>query len=85
MVKTSNKQIHEATEKLYVADAQLRAEIARQGDQIAQDQGYKDLYGMDAVYRFLIDKYHWLPDQVRRLSTDDINLLLCDYPKKKKS
>jgi hypothetical protein len=85
MTKSKHEEIHEATERLYAADAQLKSAIARQGDQIAEDQGYKGMYGMDAVYRYLIDKYHWLPDQVRRLSTDDINMLLCDYPKKKKS
>lgn len=68
--------IHQTTEELYVANAKLKAEIARRGDAIAKKQGYPNLCGMEAVHRYLIDKYHWLPDQVRSLSVEDLQLLL---------
>ncbi|MCP4721182.1 MAG: hypothetical protein GY860_17145, partial [Desulfobacteraceae bacterium] len=43
------------------------------------------LHGMDAVYRYLIDKYKWLPHQVRALSIEDLSLLFDDYDTKKKA
>lgn len=81
----SKNELHSATERLFVAEAKLKSEFSKQGDSIAADQGYHGLNGMDAVYRYLIDKYHWLPCQVRSLSVDDLSLLLSDYAPKKKS
>jgi hypothetical protein len=83
---TSKKNPHyAATEKLFIVEAELKLSIAKLGDTIAKNEGYKDLIGLDAVYRFLIDKYHWLPEQVRSLSVEDLNMLLSDYPRKKKA
>jgi molybdopterin converting factor small subunit len=70
------KDIHQVTEEVYVAEAKLKATIAQLGDKLAKKQGYKNLQGMDAIYRCLIDKYHWLPDHVRSLSVSDLQLLL---------
>lgn len=39
---------------------------------------YPDLEWWQAVDRFLIDKYRWLPTQVRELSKADRRLLLID-------
>ena len=72
------EEFHQKTEELYVIQAKLKATIATQGDIIAEKQGYPNLSGMDAVHRYLIDKYHWLPDQVRSLSVEDLQLLLDD-------
>ena len=77
------KQLHKATEALYLAEAQLKSAISEQGEKIAKDQDYKNLNGLEAVHRYLIDRYHWLPDQVRSLSVDDLNLLLEGYDGKK--
>ena len=72
------KKLHEKTEEIYVSEARIKALIAESGDEVAKKHGYKKLYGMDAIYRYLIDKYHWLPDQVRSLSVEDLQLLLDD-------
>lgn len=81
MGKDINEEYQERTEKLFVAEGEMKAVFSRLGDQIAKDQGYDSLHGMDAVHRYLIDKYHWLPHQVRSLSVDDLALLLDDYEK----
>ena len=52
------------------------------GDHIAQKEGYVGLKGMEAIYRYLIDKYSWQPEQVRNLSPEDLHLLLAGYEKK---
>ena len=68
--------LNDATRRLFVAEAELRAAFAAQGATISQHHGYEGLTGIDAVHRFLIDKYHWLPSQVRALTTDELQLLL---------
>jgi predicted nucleotidyltransferase len=69
-------ELHEAERKCFISDAELRYITTRQGDALAKKKGYKDLEGMDAIIRFLCDKHHWFPHQVRQLSTEDLNLLL---------
>jgi len=72
----TKKDIDESTRRLFVANAELLATIASEGEALAKANGYTGLKGLDAVHRFLIDKYHWLPDEVRRLSVDDLQILL---------
>jgi len=52
------------------------------GDRMAVKEGYVGLKGMEAVHRYLVDKYGWQPDQVRRLSEEDLHLLLAGYEDK---
>jgi hypothetical protein len=54
----------------------LKAKLASVGDSLAAKRGYEGLSGMDAVYRYLIDTYHWLPSDVRALSLRDLEMLL---------
>lgn len=72
----TKEELHEAEKKLYHAKAEMRYIMARQGDILAKKKGYKTLEGMDAIVRFLCDKHHWLPHQVRALSVEDLQLLL---------
>lgn len=46
------------------------------GINLAKKYGYEDCDGIDGVYRFLIEKHHWLPHEVRSLSLDDVNMLI---------
>jgi len=85
MGKDINEEYQERTERLFVAEGEMKAVFSRLGEQIAKDQGYEDLHGMDSVYRYLIDKYKWLPHQVRALSIEDLSLLFDDYDTKKKA
>jgi hypothetical protein len=52
------------------------------GNHIAVKEGYVGLEGIEAVYRYIIDKYNWLPDQVRKISGDDLQILLAGYDEK---
>jgi hypothetical protein len=72
----TNEEINEATRRLHVAGAELMAAWAERGAAIAKKYGYGELTGLDAIHRFLMDKYHWLPCQVRALNIDEIELLL---------
>lgn len=75
------KDYQERAEQQFVAEGEMKSVFSMLGDTIAKDQGYEDLRGMDAVHRYLIDKYHWLPHQVRNLSVEDLSLLLDGYKK----
>ncbi len=78
-----NGAYQERAEKQFLAEGEMKSMFSMLGDTIARDQGYEDLRGMDAVFRYLIDKYHWLPHQVRNLSVEDLSLLLDGYREKK--
>ena len=56
--------------------------LERIGDHMAEKEGYVGLKGIQAVHRYLIDKYGWQPEQVRRLSREDLSLLLAGYAEK---
>ena len=75
----SNENFHKTNEEHLVGEAKLKAEIGRMGDMIARHEGYENLFGMEAVFRYLIDKYKWLPHEVRGLSVDDLTMLLDGY------
>lgn len=72
----ATESVNEATKRLYVAEGEIKAHIAKFGDELAKKHGYKTLSGIDGVYRYLVDKYHWLPHEVRMLSVEDLQLLL---------
>lgn len=63
------KLLHESTGKL-----NYLLEIF--GFHLAQQHGWKDIDGMDAVHYYLIQKYHWLPRDVRSMTQEDIRLAL---------
>lgn len=46
------------------------------GFHLAQQHGWKGIDGMDAVHYYLIQKYHWLPRDVRSMTQEDIRLAL---------
>lgn len=49
------------------------------GRHIAQKEGFRHLNEVQAIHRFLMDKHHWLPSQVRQLSEEDMRILLDGY------
>lgn len=56
-------------------------DLCQIGKSIAQNNGYEYLNETEAIYRYIIDKYNWLPSQVRELTKEDILLLLDGYNK----
>lgn len=73
---SSERQIADTRTKLHVLDGEIRGALEERGDRIAAEKGYKGISGMEAICRYLIDKHHWLPWDVARLSTDEIQMLL---------
>jgi hypothetical protein len=53
--------------------------LCQLGDHIAKNEGYPGLGGQDAIFRYIIDKYGWTPEQVRSLSNEDMRILLDGY------
>jgi len=42
------------------------------GNKIVAREKYPSLKGLDAVHFFLIERHHWTPAQVRRISRSDL-------------
>ena len=75
------KTLEEAEHRLFRAEAEHKFALVRVGDRIAKDKKYRHLTGLEAIYRYLIDKYHWTPSVVRTLTLDDLDMLLGDLPR----
>lgn len=46
------------------------------GQKLAKREGYNNLDGIEAVQFYLMHKFHWLPSQVKSMSTDDLTFCL---------
>lgn len=46
------------------------------GNFIAEREGYRHLDGMDAIYFYLVNRFHWLPKDVRAMNIDEISFVL---------
>lgn len=66
----------EIEKRLYDTMGGLMYLLARFGDHIAEREGYKSHEGMDAVWFFVVNRYHWKPADVRSMSPDDLRWLL---------
>lgn len=64
--------------RLYEAEAGLNYALAVFGDYIAKREKYKEVEGMEAVYFYLVTKYHWLPSQVHGMSYEDLRFVLSE-------
>ena len=75
-----SKEHYEVMQKMYDAEGRLAHGLDIFGDEIAKREGYKDssLSGMEAVYFYLIHKFHWLPYQVRSMKPEDIRFVLTE-------
>ena len=74
------KERYEILKKLYEAEGGLAYALAVFGDTLAKREKYKDegLDGMDAIHFYLIQKFHWLPKDVRAMSAEDIRFVLTE-------
>lgn len=66
----------EATYQLLHAEADLVYTLDVFGDHLAEHHPLGDLYGMDAVHLYLVNKHGWMPAQVREMSSEDKRLAL---------
>jgi hypothetical protein len=69
-------QSHEAAYRLEMATAGLNYSLRVFGDHLAQTHGFKVHRGLDAVCYYVIQKYNWLPRDVRTMSSEDLRFLL---------
>ncbi len=67
---------YQTMKKLHEAEGSLMFSIDCFGDYIANREKYNSLDGIDAVYYYLVQKYNWLPAQVRALNFEDLSFLL---------
>lgn len=70
------REYFEAVKRKSAATGNLIYLLEVFGHELASRHGYRNLDGMDAVYLYLINKHHWLPRDVRSMSTDDLLLTL---------
>lgn len=71
----------EATYQLLHAEADLAYMLDVFGDKLAEQHQLGDLYGMDAVHLYLVNKHGWTPAQVRDMSSEDKRLALSEEMK----
>jgi len=71
-------RLNKARKGLHRAESDIMYSIECFGDYLANREGYKEVYGIESVYYYLIQKYKWLPAQVRALNIEDLHLLLTE-------
>ena len=62
----------EITAKLYLLGAQGNYYLECFGNKLANEQGFKDIEGIEAIRHYLMIKHNWLPSQVQSMSLDVI-------------
>ncbi len=62
--------------RLHKANGDLNYLLEVFGFTLAEQQGYKDIDGMEAIYLYLVNKHHWLPRDVRSMTQEDLRLAL---------
>ncbi|WP_287804138.1 hypothetical protein [Diaphorobacter sp.] len=74
--KNLDKQLNESRKRQHSVQGDMAYLMEVFGDTLAEQQGYKDIDGMDAIHLYLINKHHWLPRDVRAMSQTDLQLAL---------
>jgi hypothetical protein len=59
-------------------EAKLNYVLLLFGNELAKRQKYKNYDGLDAIHFYLINKYKWIPSQVKSLDKEEIRFLLQD-------
>lgn len=62
--------------KLHSFTGEFAYHLEAFGEELARREGYKDVDGMEAIHLYLIRTHHWLPRDVRSMSSEDIRLVL---------
>lgn len=77
-MKNLKKELRENQKKIALLDGEGMYHLICFGDHLAKKEKYKALEGMDAIHYYLIQKYHWLPSQVKSLNYNDLRFLLAE-------
>ena len=73
-----SKEMYETIWRTYKADGELDYILYVFGDFIADREGYKKHNGIDATRFYLMNKYGWLPSQVKAMSMEDLHFCLAE-------
>ena len=71
-------EMNKARRDLHTTKGNLNYLLEVFGDELAKRQKYKSRDGMEAIWFYLVEKYHWLPSTVRAMHPEDIRFLLDD-------
>jgi len=77
-VEQEKIDLHKQENRQFIIGGQQKYILARFGDQLAEQGGYKENAGIDAVYFYLVQKHHWLPKDVKSMSTEDLVFVLSE-------
>jgi len=75
--RLSNKR-YKNMKKIREIEGGLMYHIDCFGDHLAKREKYKSLDGIEAVHYYLVQKYNWMPAQVRALNFEDLKFLLTE-------
>ena len=70
------KQKYEWLKQKYMLKGDTAYYLELFGHALAEREGYKKLDGMEAIFFYLVQKYHWLPKDVRSMSLEDLCFVL---------
>ena len=73
-----SQQRYRVLKQKYAAHGNLAYYLELFGNFLAEKEGYKELDGMKAIFFYLIQKYHWMPKDVRSMSIEDIRFVLSE-------
>jgi hypothetical protein len=75
-----DKERFDLLKRLHESTGSLNYHLEVFGFHVAKRERYKDpaLHGMEAIYFYLVQKYRWLPSQVRAMNLEDIRFVLSE-------
>ena len=75
-VKAKSKTSETVFQETATVSKELMAELSELGDRLAKREGYEQVSGLEAVWYYLIQKYHWTPFKVRSMRLNDMYFCL---------
>ena len=73
-----NKEMYDIVRQANESKAKIMSIIEAFGDELAEQQEYVSVSGIDAVHYYLIQKHNWIPSVVKSLNIDDLSFLLTE-------
>jgi hypothetical protein len=70
---------HLLTEKTLEAEEAFALECF--GDHLAKKRGYHAHSGLNAIRFYLVEKYHWMPAQVKAMNWEDLSFCMAEEMK----
>ncbi|WP_299327889.1 hypothetical protein [Parasphingopyxis sp.] len=71
-----NELSRQLTANVHKLDGALNFNLEVFGDHIAEREGYQRHQGLEALRFYIIEKFKWLPRDVRTMSLDDMRFIL---------